>query len=220
MVITKKNIRTGTPSAAVLGNPVVLNSAVEAMPIGNEPPPVPKTQAEWDECRRGDWLIYWAEKSGVDPRLLVRARCKMVRLLISVFKEKEEDTRSLDAVRAAEAWSRDMATVEEVRRAVTLANVAFLAQASEDSQVGGFSAGYYAAYAAATAADSVYLVEEPSFSVASAVAAAEVARTMPKGTDTFERILRTSIPRNKIHVLCANVVRGEIAWNDLKIAKD
>ncbi len=215
MVITKKNIRTGSPSAAVLGNPVLLNPTVDPMDTVTKPPPVPNTQAEWDACQRGDWLILWAEKSSVDARLLVLARCAMVRLVL-----ENAEARSVEAVDKAEAWARGMATVEEVKLAVIGANAAFLAQVSDVSRIGDYSTAYYSAYAAATAADSVYLTEEPSFSVASAVSAARVAKATPRGMDTFERIMRAKTPRDKIQAECADLVRSIIAWDALTVAKD
>ena len=197
------------------GNLLVARPVVEPMPTESVPPPSLDAKSDWDSCERGDWLMGWAETHGASPKLLVRARCALVRLILS-----PEDVRAVEAVRVAEAWSRGEATTEEVTHATAWANISFLEQAGAVSAAMGYTTGYYASYAAATTAESVYVTEEPGFSVADAVVAGAVLQGVPTGLSTFERIMRSKSPRERARAQCADVVRGIISWDVLTDTED
>ena len=210
-----KNFRTGSPVVVQPGNLLVARPVVEPMPTESVPPPSLDAKSDWDSCERGDWLMGWAETHGASPKLLVRARCALVRLILS-----PEDVRAVEAVRVAEAWSRGEATTEEVTHATAWANISFLEQAGAVSAAMGYTTGYYASYAAATTAESVYVTEEPGFSVADAVVAGAVLQGVPTGLITFERIMRSKSPRERARAQCADVVRGIISWDVLTDTED
>ena len=91
-------------------------------------------QKAWDECPRGDWLLWYAALKGVDRKVLVLAACACARTaLVHVPVGKD---RPLRAIETAEAWARGEATIDQVRKAYAAAA----------------DAAAYAAYAAAAAA--------------------------------------------------------------------
>ena len=60
-----------------------------------------KTAKEaWDQCERGDWLLWWAKKENTDLRKLTLAKARCAKTVIHLMK----DQRSIDAVEAAEKY--------------------------------------------------------------------------------------------------------------------
>lgn len=57
--------------------------------------------AMWDECERGDWLLWYCAKSSVDRRLVVKAACTCARLTLPHVRVSE--LRPLRAIETAEA---------------------------------------------------------------------------------------------------------------------
>ncbi len=103
-----------------------------------------RTLAEaWEQCERGDWLLWLAAKAGVDRKRLVMAACACARLALVHVPTGEERPRI--AIETAEAWCRGEATIEQVREARRNAAAADADAAAAD-----------AAYAAAAAADAAY----------------------------------------------------------------
>ena len=76
----------------------------------------------WEECERGDWLLWWAGKRKVDRRLLVLAACRCARLALPYVSSGE--LRPLKAIETAEAWCAGKATKTEVRAAAAAAAAA------------------------------------------------------------------------------------------------
>jgi hypothetical protein len=89
----------------------------------------------WGECHRGDWMLWLAQKRGVDHRKLTLAKAKCARLVIHLMK----DERSRNAVEVAERYGNNEATREELDTA---------ADAAADAYV-DVAAYAYTAYAAA-----------------------------------------------------------------------
>ena len=73
----------------------------------------------WNECPRGDWLLWLAGQLDVDRKLLVRAACQCARL--ALLHVPAGETRPLEALETAEAWTRGEATIEDVRAAAEAA---------------------------------------------------------------------------------------------------
>jgi len=95
-----------------------------------------------DECPRGDWLLWLAQKLDVDIRALTLAKgycANTVRHLMT-------DERSLAAVDAAIAYGKGEITDEELRAAADAASAAYAAYAA--SAASAASAAAYAASAA------------------------------------------------------------------------
>ena len=64
----------------------------------------------WDECERGDWMLWFASKSGVELQPLTLAKARCAKLVIHLMK----DERSIRAVEVAERFGLGKATREEL----------------------------------------------------------------------------------------------------------
>lgn len=104
----------------------------------------PDPQTLWNNCERGDWMLWLVGKLGGGARTksrktLVLAACECARLSLPYVKKGEE--RPLKAIETAEAWIRGEAKSREV--------LAAAATAAADAAAGtGAGAGAYAAVAA------------------------------------------------------------------------
>ena len=102
----------------------------------------------WDNCPRGDWLLFFTVKEGSTPhKLIVKVACQCTRLSISYVKQGE--LRPLKAIETTERWIEDKATIEEVKLA---ADAAYSANAADSASYAAYYAAYSAAYSAASAA--------------------------------------------------------------------
>ena len=100
-----------------------------------------KTAQEcWEQCHRGDWLLWWATKEGVALRELTLAKGRCAETVIHLMK----DQRSKDAVQAAINYGNGLITDDQLRAAAVAAYTAATADAT------AYTAAV-AAYAAATA---------------------------------------------------------------------
>ena len=94
--------------------------------------------AAWEACKRGDWMLWLAARSGVDRKALVLAACACARPALKYVPKGEKRPRI--AIETAERWARGEATIEDLRltSATSAASAAYAAA--------------YAAYAAYAAA--------------------------------------------------------------------
>jgi hypothetical protein len=100
-------------------------------------------------CRRGDWLLWLAQKVDVDLRLLTLAKGHCANTVRHLLK----DDRSIKAVDVAIAFGEGKATREELDAAASAAYAAAdAAYAAAYAAASAASAAAYAAYAAADAA--------------------------------------------------------------------
>jgi hypothetical protein len=107
-----------------------------------------KTAKEaWDECPRGDWLLWWARKENVDKRVLTLAKGRCAETVIHLMK----DQRSKDAVKAAIDYGHGLITDEQLMAAYAAAYAA--AAYAADAYAAAAAAAYAADAAAAAAAD-------------------------------------------------------------------
>ncbi len=112
-------------------------------------------RAAWETCERPDWLIWYACRRNVERKVLVRIACDCARTVLRFVPEGEERPRL--AIEAAERWTRDEATIDEVRAAAyAAADAADAAYAAADAAYDAADAAYAAAYAAADAAYAAY----------------------------------------------------------------
>ncbi len=100
----------------------------------------------WEMCERPDWMIWFARRRNVARKVLVRIACDCARTVLRFVPEGEERPRL--AIEAAERWTRDEATIDEVRAAA--ADAATYAAGNAADAAGNAAA--YAAYAADAAA--------------------------------------------------------------------
>ena len=112
----------------------------------------PNPYAAWRTCPRGDWLLWWLTRAGLDRKTLVLAACDCARLVLHLDTDEQERPRK--AIEAAEAWTRGAATIEDVRAAAyAAAAYADAAYADADAAAAAYAdAAAYAAYAADAAA--------------------------------------------------------------------
>jgi hypothetical protein len=106
-----------------------------------------RPRAAWDACERGDWLLWIAEKQGVDRRLLVRAACACARTALQYVPPDE--VRPLRAIETAEAWTCGEAGPKEVAAAGAAAGDAAWAAARAAAWAAARDAARDAARAAA-----------------------------------------------------------------------
>ncbi len=108
-----------------------------------------KTAKEaWDECPRGDWLLWWARKENVDKRVMTLAKGKCAETVIHLMK----DQRSKDVVKAAIDYGNGLITDDELRTAADAATYAYAAYAAAADAAAYASAASAYAYAASDAA--------------------------------------------------------------------
>ena len=88
----------------------------------------------WENCERGDWMLWAAKKANIDLRILTKAKVECAKLVEHLMV----DDRSISALRVAEEYAAGNATQEQ------------LDAAADDAAAAADAA--YAAYAAAAAA--------------------------------------------------------------------
>ena len=124
-------------------------------------------QQAWDQCQRGDWMIWWwATACPTERPAVVLAACQCARTALTHVPAGE--LRPLRAIEAAEAWARNPS--EAARAAAGAASDA--AWAVSDA-AGAVSAAAGAASAAAWAASDAQCAD--------LVRAARPELPMPKG---------------------------------------
>lgn len=115
----------------------------------------------WNNCRRGDWLLWLAEDLQVDSKRLMLCGALCAHTAVHLMK----DRRSREAVRIAFLYARGKATYEQLEEA----RYGALCAAAEAE----YNADYFAALAAATTVDDA----SDANAAAAAIAAADVADT-------------------------------------------
>ena len=129
----------------------------------------------WQNCHRGDWMLWIAKKLDVDNRLLTLAKATCA----NQARHFMTDQRSLDALDACFRYANGELTREEMNTFTSAASdAADAAYAASDAA--------YAAYYAAYAADAAY-----------AAAAAYVSRqeSLKKSADICREILTDVVLR-------------------------
>lgn len=96
----------------------------------------------WNECERGDWMLWLAYKKNVDHRKLTLAKARCAKLVYHLIK----DERSRNAADVAERYGLGEATRDELDRASNAAYVAAYAAYTAVSAAAVYAAA--AAYAA------------------------------------------------------------------------
>ena len=153
-----------------------LNACNEAVEWAKD---YPTLQQAWNNCERGDWMLWLAGKQSGTPetksrKKLVLAACKCARLSLKHVPKGER--RPIKAIQTAEKWANgdSSITLQDVRNAA--------------------DAAAYAAYAAAYAA---YAAD------AAAAAAADTAAAAAYAADA------AADARSKVLKKCADIVRKD-----------
>src|SRR3990167_49837 len=115
------------------------------------------SEKAWNNCPRGDWMLWIALKLGVNIKILTLAKVHCALTVRHLMKDK----RSIKALEVALKFANNKATLKELKIAANVANVAADA-AADDADVAAYAANtaanadnaaYDAAYAAAYAAN-------------------------------------------------------------------
>jgi len=116
------------------------------------------TQADpetaWQNCHRGDWMLWLLGKLDADRKQLVLACCKIARLSLKYIPENENRPRI--AIEIAEKWCRGEATLEEVESAADAAYAAAAYYGVDANTAAAYAATYTANAAAYAAAYAVF----------------------------------------------------------------
>ena len=98
----------------------------------------------WNNCPRGDWMLWIASKVGVDKRLLTLAKGKCAETVIHLMK----DQRSKDAVKAAIDYGNRLIDDNQLKTAYVAATYVAYAGAATYVAYAGAAADAYAGAAA------------------------------------------------------------------------
>jgi hypothetical protein len=136
------------------------------------------TMAEvWDNCPRGDWLLWMLRKLRITPE-------RELRLFACWCAEQAQptDPRSLTAIAVSRRYAMGEATLSELQAAAEAAYAAYAAYAASEAAYAAYAAdaacavdAAYAAYAAADAAANAAYAAADAAAYASAYAAARAA---------------------------------------------
>ena len=103
----------------------------------------------WDNCPRGDWMLWIAQKLEVDQRKLTLAKALCAETVIHLMKDK----RSIKAIEVAKAYSKGEVGENELKAAYACADAAAYAAdaayAVDDDSAAPYAASYAASYVAA-----------------------------------------------------------------------
>jgi hypothetical protein len=145
----------------------------------------------WEANPRADWLLWYAERIGVDRKLLVRAACACARTALKHVPSGE--LRPLRAIDTAERWCDELATIDEVRDA---ADAAYAAAYAYDAAY-----TYASAYASASAAYAAYdtnadavAAAYAAYAAAAYAAVADAASASASASAVMARLVRKHIP--------------------------
>ena len=162
-------------------------------------------EAAWAECHRGDWMLWVADRVGVDIKTLTLAKVRCARLVQHLMK----DQRSLDARVIAEAFAAGTATRAQLDAAAATAAYAAYVSAAD--------AGSAATYAAAFAADAAAAATAAN----AAANATDVANAAANATDAATDAAAAYAARKKTQHQCAEICRDTIPLHDvLRLIKE
>jgi hypothetical protein len=114
----------------------------------------------WEECVRGDWMLWLAARLKVGRKLVALAACDCAEPSLKFLREDEG--RPAAALGCVRAWCVGEATLTEVKVAASeAADASYTADTSADAAGAAYAAAAYAAYAGASyaalsAADAAY----------------------------------------------------------------
>ena len=159
----------------------------------------------WQECERGDWLIWLLDKTNnIDKAIAVRLAIECARHVLPIYEVKSPgDKRPREAIQAAEKWSNQ--PTEENKKFASAAAY-YSAYSAAAAAAAAASAATYASAAAAAAAAA-------SAAAASAYAAAAAAAAGQKEQTWQANKIRELIPNPFKKVNNAPVQRGPVARN-------
>ena len=140
----------------------------------------------WYSCPRGDWMLWLAQKLGVDVRVLTLAKG----LCVNTVRHLMKDSRSVVAVDAAIAFGRGEIGEKELDAAADAAHTAHADAADTDAAVA-------AAAHAAAATDAAYAAAaDAAYAAAAAAVSVDVRKgVLAKTADICREVLTEAVMR-------------------------
>lgn len=130
-------------------------------------------QKAWKECERGDWMLWFAGRLGINLRTLTLAKARCAKLVIHLM----EDERSRKAVEVAEKFGLGQATCEELDEARDNAAAAYVDATDTATYVYADTAtAVYADVTDAVALSAAYAVADATADAVAASAAYAYAK--------------------------------------------
>lgn len=157
-------------------------------------------QKAWEECERGDWMLWLAGRSGINLRTLTLAKARCAKLVIHLM----EDERSRKAVEVAEKFGLGQATREELNEARDNAAAAYV------------DATDTATYVYADTATAVYADVTDAVALSAAYAAAAAAAYANVAADYAVTVAATA--KRKVLKQCAEICREVIPFEMIESA--
>ena len=161
----------------------------------------------WDQCQRGDWLLWLAGGLDVDRKLLVSGACACARTSLAHVKDPQDLEITTKALARAEKWTKGEATDEDMKIASAATSAA--ASAADDAYDAAYAASTAASYAAASA---------PAYASAAAYAAAYAAYAaayVAYAASTAASYAAASAARTESLANTAKIVKSIIKWEDI-----
>jgi len=149
----------------------------------------PDFKTAWENCPRGDWMLWVASKVGVDIHPLTYAKVKCAETVKHLMKDK----RSLTAIKVAKKFGKKKATRKELSAA---------ADAAADADAYAADAAAYAAAYAADAADAAAdAADAAAYAAADAAADADAYAERTKNRKQTADICRKHLTKHVFKAL-------------------
>ncbi len=101
----------------------------------------------WRDCKRGDWMLWLADRLDIDRKLLALAACDCAETALQYVPEGED--RPAKCIQTTRNWCNGTASRDEVSKAQRAAYDAYTAACAACAAAGGTIGAAYAACAAA-----------------------------------------------------------------------
>ena len=164
------------------------NPCREAINFRNQ---YPDFKTAWNNCSRGDWMLWLASRLNVNDRILTKAKALCAKTVIHLM----EDDRSKKAIEEAIKYGNNEISRDKLNKTAVAAAYAAAADAdADDAAYAAADAAYAAAYAADAAADA----DNATYAAADADDAADAA------DDTKEKNQRQTAD------ICREILTNEV----------
>ena len=169
----------------------------------------PDAEMAWNTCDRPSWMLWLAEKAGVEKPVFVRIACDIARTVLHLVPEGEDRPRL--AIEAAEAWlanpnEENTIAVDEAARAASWA--AYAARAAANAAVCAAEAAASSAVWAAS-----WAACEAACAAASWAASREAARAASRAAGWAAAWAASWAARAEARVNFADIVRKNIPFS-------
>ena len=171
------------------------------------------SEEAWNTCPRGDWMLWIAQKIGVDLQTVTLAKA----LCANTVRHLMTDRRSKDALLVAIKFGRGRATINELSDAYIAAHDAAYAACAAAAH----DAAYAACAAAAAAYDAAYDAADAAYAAAAAAYdaafAADAAYAAAFAADAAYAAAYAAKKRNQLKT--ANICRKILTEKVFEIIK-